>query len=154
LGLVSGKLDLNFASGKLPNNPILADQNMLPLHILLVEDNSVNQKIGIRMLENMGHRIALANHGLEALEKLESNSYDMVLMDIQMPEMDGFEATSCIRKKEKQSGSHIPIIALTAHAMKGDRERCLAGGIDGHASKPLKADRLTSEIKRLAPKIN
>jgi len=75
-------------------------------------------------------------------------------MDIQMPEMDGFEATSCIRKKEKQSGSHIPIIALTAHAMKGDRERCLAGGMDGYASKPLKADRLTSEIKRLAPKIN
>jgi CheY-like chemotaxis protein len=153
LGLVSGKLDLNFISGQTTNGQDILGEDVLPLHILLVEDNSVNQKIGIRMLQNMGHHVSLACHGREAIEKWESKPYDMIIMDIQMPEMDGFEATFQIRKKEKLSGNHIPIIALTAHAMKGDRERCLASGMDGYASKPLKADTLGEEIKRLAPNV-
>ncbi len=96
------------------------------LKVLLVEDNLVNQTLAQRLLAKRGHSVVIANNGKEGVEKLEDETFDVVLMDVQMPEMDGFEATKIIREKEKVSGSHTPIIAMTAHAMIGDREKCLA----------------------------
>jgi CheY-like chemotaxis protein len=95
----------------------------------------------------------LAQNGREALEALEKEHFDIVLMDVQMPEMDGFEATQLIREKEKASGAHLAIIALTAHAMKGDEERCLACGMDGYVTKPIKLEELFSVIENVAPGI-
>jgi len=112
------------------------------LRVLLAEDNPVNQLLASRLLEKRGHRVVVTANGREALAALEKESYDLVLMDVQMPEMDGLEATAAIREKEKGSGIHQPVIALTAHAMKGDRERCLAGGMDGYLSKPIRLQEL------------
>jgi len=108
------------------------------LSILLAEDNAVNQRLAARLLEKRGHRVTIAANGQEALAALEKEQFDMVLMDIQMPEMDGFEATAAIRAKETTNGDRQVIIALTAHAMKGDEERCLAAGMDGYLSKPIR----------------
>jgi two-component system, sensor histidine kinase and response regulator len=116
------------------------------LHILLAEDNATNQTLAIILLEKQGHTVAVAGNGQEALAALEKESFDLVLMDVQMPEMDGFEATARIRAKEKRTGQHIPIIAMTAHAMKGDRERCLDAGMDGYVSKPIQPRELTQVI--------
>jgi len=107
------------------------------LRVLVAEDNAVNQRLASRMLEKRGHRVTVTANGLEAVEALANGNFDLILMDIQMPEMDGFEATAAIRTREKRDGTHIPIIALTANAMKGDRERCLAAGMDGYLSKPI-----------------
>jgi CheY-like chemotaxis protein len=117
------------------------------LRVLLAEDNAVNQRLAVRLLEKRGHRVTVAGNGREALEALEKESFDLVFMDVQMPEMDGLEATAAIREKEKTSGGHQPIIALTAHAMKGDREKCLAGGMDGYLAKPIRPQEL-EEILR------
>jgi CheY-like chemotaxis protein len=114
----------------------------ISLRILVAEDNAVNQKLVARLLEKRGHTVKIVGNGGEALESLERESYDLVLMDMQMPEMDGFEATGELRKREQQTGLHIPVIALTAHAMKGDRERCLEAGMDGYLSKPIFAPEL------------
>jgi two-component system, sensor histidine kinase and response regulator len=122
-----------------------------PLNILLSEDNPVNQKLAIRLLEKAGHRVTLASTGREALAAWENDGmpgFDVVLMDIQMPEMDGMEATAAIRQREKISGMHIPILAMTAHAMRGDKERCLASGMDGYISKPIHPIDLFAEIER------
>ena len=108
------------------------------LSVLLAEDNLVNQRLATRMLEKRGHRVVVAANGREALEALAKGSFDLVLMDVQMPEMDGFETTAAIRETEKGTGTHLPVIALTAHAMKGDREKCLAGGMDGYLAKPIR----------------
>jgi two-component system, sensor histidine kinase and response regulator len=89
-------------------------------------------------LEKRGHSVVVAGNGLEALEALEKESFDLVFMDVQLPEMDGFEATAAIRKGERGTGIHLPVVALTAHAMKGDREKCLAGGMDGYLAKPIR----------------
>ena len=121
------------------------------LRILLAEDNSVNQKLAIRILEKFGHRAIVANHGREAVELYQDGDYDLVLMDVQMPEMNGYEATAAIREVEEGTDRHIPIIAMTAHAMKGDRERCLAAGMDGYVSKPVEAPALFEAIESLAP---
>ena len=121
------------------------------LRILLAEDNPVNQKLAIRLLEKAGHRVNLACTGREALEAWENSGtarFDVVLMDIQMPEMDGLEATAGIRNREKGSGNHIPILAMTAHAMRGDKEKCLAGGMDGYVSKPIRPAELLAEIDK------
>jgi two-component system sensor histidine kinase/response regulator len=121
------------------------------LNILLAEDNPVNQRLAIRLLEKAGHNVVLATNGKEALNALEqvrSPGIDFVLMDIQMPEMDGMEATAAIRDREKSSGKHLPIIAMTAHAMRGDRERCLDRGMDGYISKPIHPRDLFAEIER------
>jgi signal transduction histidine kinase/CheY-like chemotaxis protein len=112
------------------------------LYILLAEDNRVNQKIAIRLLEKRGHHVVLAGSGEEALKALSQRPFDLVLMDVHMPGMDGFEATLAIREKEKCTGLHQPIIAMTALAMKGDRERCLAAGMDGYISKPIDLQQL------------
>jgi len=112
------------------------------LRVLLAEDNAVNQRLAVRMMENKGHHVTVAGNGKEAVAALEKETFDAVLMDVQMPEMDGFEATAAIREKEKSTGLHQAIIALTAHAMKGDREKCLAAGMDGYLSKPIRSQEL------------
>jgi signal transduction histidine kinase/CheY-like chemotaxis protein len=118
------------------------------LRVLVTEDNPVNQRLIVRLLEKRGHRVALADNGRQALAALEKESFDLVLMDVQMPEMDGFEATSAIRTREKSIGSHQTIIALTAHAMKGDREECLARGMDGYLTKPIRPQELDELLAR------
>ncbi len=107
------------------------------LRILLTEDNVVNQRVGRGILEKGSHRVVVAGNGREALLLLDEQPFDLVVMDVQMPEMDGFEATAAIREKEKRTGEHMPIIAMTAHAMTGDRERCIAAGMDSYISKPI-----------------
>jgi len=106
--------------------------------VLLVEDNAVNRKLATALLEKHGYSAATAQNGKEALEILEGERFDLILMDVQMPVMDGLEATRLIRAKERATGGHIPIVALTAHAMKGDRERCLAAGADDYVAKPIR----------------
>jgi two-component system sensor histidine kinase/response regulator len=117
------------------------------LRVLLAEDNLVNQKLATRLLEKRGHHVVVAGNGREALAALERQSFDLVLMDVQMPEMDGFEATAAIREKEKGHGKHLPIVALTAHAMKGDSEKCLAAGMDGYLAKPIRPQELDEILK-------
>jgi CheY-like chemotaxis protein len=110
--------------------------------VLLAEDNPVNRKVAARMLENAGHQVVCANDGREALDAIAKERFDIVLMDLQMPHMDGFEATSEIRKLDAALRMRTPVVALTANAMKGDRERCLNAGMDGYVSKPLRASEL------------
>jgi len=121
------------------------------LQILLAEDNLINQRLATRILEKRGHSVAVATDGRQAVEMLARKQFDVVLMDVQMPELNGFDATALIRHREQASGNHIPIIAMTAHAMKGDRERCLAAGMDFYLSKPLKAELLLQTIDELVP---
>ncbi len=122
-----------------------------PLHVLLAEDNLVNQRLAVRLLEKAGHTAVIAGNGREALAALERERFDVVLMDVEMPEMGGFEATGLIRAKEKAKGGRIPIIAMTAHALKGDRERCLAAGMDDYVAKPIHAEELRRVINALVP---
>jgi PAS domain S-box-containing protein len=117
------------------------------LTVLLAEDNPVNQRLAQRLLEKHGHMVEIARNGREALALLEAQHFDLVLMDVQMPEMDGFEATEAVRKKEIRTGGHMPIIAMTAHAMKGDEERCLEAGMDGYVPKPVTAEQLFGAIE-------
>jgi PAS domain S-box-containing protein len=112
------------------------------LRVLLAEDNAVNQRLAVRLLEKRGHHVVVAGNGSEALAAMEKQDFDLVFMDVQMPEMDGLEATAVIRGKEKITGKHQPIIALTAHAMKGDREKCISGGMDGYLTKPIRPQEL------------
>jgi CheY-like chemotaxis protein len=118
------------------------------LCVLLAEDNPVNKRLASRLLEKRGHQVSLASNGREALEAVKKQSFDLVLMDVQMPEMDGFEATAAIREWEKQNGKRVPVIALTAHAMKGDKEQCLAVGMDGYLSKPIDAHELDGVLEK------
>ena len=131
--------------------PVLVTRHSLRegkrLRILLAEDNLVNQRLVVRLLEKQGHHLTIAGNGREALERLEKESFDVVLMDVQMPEMDGFEATAAIRERERLTAKHVPIIAMTAHTMQGDRERCLAAGMDGYVSKPIKLQELIGAIE-------
>jgi two-component system sensor histidine kinase/response regulator len=120
-----------------------------PLRILLAEDGLVNQKVAVSLLGQRGHRVTVANNGREALAALDHQSFDIILMDVQMPAMDGFEATARIRQKEEGTGLHTPIIAMTAHAMKGDRERCLAAGMDGYLAKPIRAKDLYATVEAI-----
>jgi CheY-like chemotaxis protein len=107
------------------------------LNLLVTDDNPINRALANRMLEKMGHKVTLANDGAEAVAAYQAHSFDAILMDVQMPVMGGFEATAEIRRLEQTSGGHIPIIAMTAHAMAGDRERCLEAGMDGYVAKPI-----------------
>ena len=119
------------------------------LRILVAEDNSVNQALIVRLLQKMGHSPVLAGNGREALARLQADKFDLVFMDVQMPEMDGFAATAEIRRREQATGDHLPVIAMTAHALKGDRERCLAAGMDAYIPKPVKFEVVQQEIERL-----
>jgi CheY-like chemotaxis protein len=117
------------------------------LRVLLAEDNVINQTIAVRVLEKRGHVVTVAQNGQAALHACETQSFDLILMDIQMPGMDGLEATAAIRKQEISTGAHLPIIAMTAHALKGDRERCIAAGMDGNVSKPIRTAELLAAIE-------
>ena len=109
----------------------------MPTRILVAEDNVINQRIAQSLLTRRGHAVTVVNTGREALDALQREPFDVVLMDVQMPDMDGFEATAAIREWERESGSRVRIVAMTAHAMVGDRERCLAAGMDGYLPKPI-----------------
>ena len=121
------------------------------LRILLAEDNPVNQRVALHLLKNAGHSTLAVGNGREAIEALARGDFDLVLMDVQMPEMDGFEATRAIREREHETGRHIPIVAMTAHAMKGDRERCLEAGMDDYLSKPVQKAELFRVLEAQRP---
>jgi two-component system, sensor histidine kinase and response regulator len=142
------------SQGEVEENPAVVTIHSLResrrrLRILLAEDNAVNQMLAVRLLEKRGHEVVVAGNGSEALEALEIQIFDVMLMDIQMPEMDGLQATTAIRRGELKTGKHIPIIAMTAHAMAGDKVRCLEAGMDGYVSKPLRAADLFSAIEEV-----
>jgi TMAO reductase system sensor TorS len=120
----------------------------VPLRILLAEDNVVNQRVALRILEKEGHLVSVAGNGQQALAEFQQNEFDLILMDVQMPEMDGFEATAAIRESERTTSTHIPIIAMTAHALKGDQEQCLAAGMDDYLSKPIHARELVEIVQK------
>lgn len=119
------------------------------LHILIAEDNPINQKLAVRLLQKHGHTSIVANNGREAIETWARQPFDAILMDMMMPEMDGLEATIAIREHEKTTGQHIPIIAVTANAMTGDRDKCLAAGMDEYISKPVDTIKLYEVLDRL-----
>jgi len=116
---------------------------------LIAEDNLVNQRVATRMLEKRGHSVVVATNGQKALAALEKQKFDVVLMDVQMPDVDGFQATAAIREREKLTGKHLRIIAMTAHAMEGDREKCLAAGMDGYIPKPIQAAEMVASIEAI-----
>jgi CheY-like chemotaxis protein len=122
-----------------------------PLRVLVAEDNPVNQLVIVRMLEKLGHESFVAENGLRVLEALAHEKYDVVLMDVQMPLMSGLEATAEIRRVERASGAHLPIIGVTAYALKGDKERCLDAGMDAYVSKPVQVSVLVAAIDELFP---
>jgi CheY-like chemotaxis protein len=121
-----------------------------PLRILLAEDNPVNQEVAVHLIERRGHSVIVAENGKQAIEALERHKFDLVLMDVQMPEMGGLEATKIIREKEKASGQHLPIIAMTAHAMQGDREKCIEAGMDGYLGKPIDPKTFLQTVEGIA----
>jgi len=135
-----------------PESPVVAGEAIAaPLRVLVVEDNLINQKLAVKLLEKRGHLVSVACNGREALAMVQHQPFDVVLMDVQMPEMDGLQATIEIRGREKISGGHLPILALTAHAMKGDSERCLASGMDGYLSKPIRLEDLVKALEAIRP---
>ncbi len=113
----------------------------------MAEDNPTNQKLVVTLLEQQGHRVVVASDGRQALARSAEQAFDLILMDVQMPELSGLEAAAAIREREQGTGTRVPIVALTAHAMTGDRERCLAAGMDGYVSKPLRPDELFAAIE-------
>jgi signal transduction histidine kinase/YesN/AraC family two-component response regulator/HPt (histidine-containing phosphotransfer) domain-containing protein len=129
----------------------VSPHGMRELRILLAEDNQINQLLALRLLEKQGHSVMIVGNGQEALDAIAVEPFDIVLMDVQMPKMGGFEATKAIRAREPIGGPRLPIIAMTANAMKGDHERCLEVGMDGYVSKPVKAEKLFAEIRRVIP---
>ncbi len=123
------------------------------LRVLLAEDNPINRRVAEMLLQKKGHATAVASNGREALERVQAEQFDIVLMDVQMPDLDGYAATAAIRKLEATNGGHLPIIGVTAHAMDGDRERCLAAGMDGYVAKPILPKLLYAEIERVTKKL-
>jgi two-component system, sensor histidine kinase len=128
------------------------ERSTAPLSILVAEDNAVNRRLVMRFLEKRGHRVVAALNGAEAVEMFLPGLFDLVFMDVQMPELDGYEATRAIRAKEA-GGKRIPIYAFTAHAMSGDREKCLAAGMDGYLSKPVQVDQLLAVVNSVTPEL-
>ena len=133
------------AEEKPPSTPI--KKAMRPLRVLLAEDNEINQQVAIEFLQMRGHDVRVAANGIQALAALAAERFDVVLMDVQMPQMDGFKATAAIREKEKTTGLHMPIIAMTGYAMKGDRQRCLDAGMDAYVCKPIRSQELYEIIE-------
>jgi CheY-like chemotaxis protein len=115
--------------------------------VLVAEDNVVNQRVAVGLLTKRGHQVTAVFNGREAIDAFEREAFDLVLMDVQMPEMGGFEATAAIRAREQQTGQHMRIVAMTAHAMRGDRERCVAAGMDGYLSKPIDPQTLFAAVE-------
>ncbi|MCX6561078.1 MAG: response regulator [Candidatus Aminicenantes bacterium] len=146
-------LALGTPGEKSAETPLITRHTLAPSRarydILLAEDNLINQKLAVRILENRGHKVTVVGNGREALEALDKAAYDVILMDVQMPELDGFQATAAIRAKELRTKAHLPIVAMTAHAMAGDRERCLMAGMDDYVSKPLKPVDLFQTLERV-----
>jgi CheY-like chemotaxis protein len=120
-----------------------------PLEILLADDGPINQEVAVGLLTMRGHRVEAVNTGREAIDALQRRSFDAVLMDLEMPDMDGLEATAAIREQEQLHGGHIPIIAMTAHAIKGFREQCLEAGMDGYITKPIKPEELFRALESI-----
>jgi CheY-like chemotaxis protein len=137
------------ASQPAPADPARVEATLRPLRILVAEDNAVNQRVALRILQKAGHFAVIVGNGKEVLEALTRDSFDVVLMDVQMPEMDGIAATRAIREQEARSGQHLPIVAMTAHAMKGDRERCLEAGMDDYVSKPIQRAELSRALESI-----
>jgi CheY-like chemotaxis protein len=123
-----------------------------PLKVLLAEDNAIHQRVAVGLLTKRGHSAVVASNGREALDLLARETFDIVLMDVQMPEMDGLEATAAIRRSEAGTGRHVRIVAMTAHAMAGDRDRCLSAGMDGYLSKPIDQAILHATLENEAPR--
>ena len=115
-----------------------------------MEDDAVNQMFAVSLLERRGYIVSVAGNGRQALAALKKKDFDVVLMDVQMPEMDGFEATAAIRERERAAGRHTPIIAMTAHALQGDKERCLSAGMDAYISKPIQTNEFFATIEKIA----
>ena len=126
-----------------------AAQQVGPLRVLLAEDNAANQKLAVGVLSKLGHHVTVADNGRMAIAAWQSKPFDLILMDVQMPEMDGWQATQFIRDLERERGGHIPIVAMTAHAMKGDRERCLDAGMDDYLSKPIRSKQIAEKLLAL-----
>jgi len=150
----TARLGVSAARPAEPEAPLTSEttpQEAIPLRVLLAEDNPVNQRLAVRLLEKRGHSVVVARNGKEAVARIQESDFDLVLMDVQMPEMNGFEATAAIRALEARSGRHLPIIAMTAHAMKGDRERCLEAGMDGYLSKPIRSEDLYRALEGVVP---
>ncbi len=143
MGVLTAKRDL---TATMANAPVTR-----PLRILLAEDSMVNQKLAVALLERQGHTVVIATNGREAVKAVDRESFDLILMDVQMPEMDGMEATAAIRLREEANGMHTPIIAMTAHALKGDRERCLQAGMDGYVAKPIRPKELYRTLAAALP---
>jgi CheY-like chemotaxis protein len=124
-----------------------------PYHVLLAEDNPVNQRLATRLLEKEGHTVTVVDTGVKVLERLTEGAFDAILMDVQMPEMDGLKATQAIREQEALSGKHIPIVALTAHATVDDRQRCLQAGVDAYFSKPILVEEFIGVLGQIGDKL-
>jgi CheY-like chemotaxis protein/HPt (histidine-containing phosphotransfer) domain-containing protein len=148
--LAQDQLPASKRTGTLVTRHSLAEQKAPGARLLLAEDHPVNRKLAKTLLERAGHSVDLAENGRQAVEAAERTRYAAILMDVQMPEMDGFEATRILRSRELP-GEHLPIIAMTAHAMKGDRERCLAAGMDDYVSKPIQPEELFAALARQVP---
>jgi CheY-like chemotaxis protein len=129
------------------STPVHIQQPRRRLRVLLAEDNEINQKVATEFLEMRGHEVRVAANGVEALTALQTDRFDVILMDVQMPQMDGIQATTAIREKEKTTGDHLPIIAMTGYAMKGDRQRCLDAGMDGYICKPIRSQELYAVVE-------
>jgi signal transduction histidine kinase/CheY-like chemotaxis protein len=147
IGLALGRTTSE--KGQLPPASDDPAYGLPPLRVLLAEDSVVNQKLAVAVLEKYGHHVVVAENGQQTLEQWETSSFDVILMDVEMPVLDGLETTIAIRRQEQASGTHIPIIAMTAHAMKGDRERCLDAGMDGYVAKPIRVKELFDALRSL-----
>jgi two-component system, sensor histidine kinase and response regulator len=146
IGLALGQAAAQQKQRLLPpsENP---SHDLAALRVLLAEDSVVNQRLAVALLEKYGHTVVVAEDGQQTLDQWESSAFDVILMDVEMPVIDGLEATRIIRRREQTTGQHIPIIAMTAHAMKGDRERCLEAGMDGYVAKPIRVKELFDTLR-------
>jgi signal transduction histidine kinase/AmiR/NasT family two-component response regulator len=141
------RADQRSAGEQKPTEEILK-RSARPVRVLLAEDNEINQKVALEFLQMRGHQVRIANNGKDVLDALTDERFDIILMDVQMPLMDGFQATAAIREKERATGNHLPIVAMTGYAMKGDRQRCLDAGMDGYICKPIRSQELFEIVER------
>jgi CheY-like chemotaxis protein len=146
---IMNTLGLSDIAASLPDAGHEMRHNRRKLQVLLAEDNNVNQILATRLLQKFGHSVEVAGDGLAAVEKWQAGNYDLILMDVDMPKLNGYDATARIRELEVQRGGHVPVVGLTAHAMQGSREACLAAGMDGYLSKPIDTEALWAELESI-----